>query len=272
MATIHPLATVDKRAQIAADVVIGPGCVIDGPAVIGSGCELIGHVYLRGKVELGQGNRLFPYVCVGFEPQDHKYDGTTAGVVIGNENVLRESVTIHCASQDQTPTTLGDHNYLMTNSHVAHDVVVGDHCTLISGALIAGHAKLDHQVTVGGNATVHQFCVLGRLSFIGGLSGISNNLPPFAIISGINTVVGVNVVGLRRSGVPRDAIDAVKAAFKTLYLSGHTNTVSAAMLEQTAAQGGPGAELVSELARFVRDSQRGLCPHVSQAAKHRLQR
>lgn len=272
MANIHPSATIDPKAQIAADVEIGPGCVIQGQVTIEAGCRLIGNVYLQGPVTLGNNNTLYPFVCIGFEPQSLKPSDTPHGVVIGNNNVLRESVTIHRASQDDRPTTVGNDNFLMTNAHVGHDVVMGNQCVLASGALLGGHVIVEDQVNLGGNSAVHQFCRLGRMSFLGGVSALMKDLPPFAIASGVNQVIGVNLVGLRRSGVERPAIDAVNQAFRTLYLSRHTTPVAVDLIEQTASQNGPGAPMLTEIIEFIRGSTRGLCPHAAAGENQRLRR
>lgn len=261
MANVHPSAIVDDRAELAEDVEVGPGCVIEGPVRVGSGCRLHGQVYLHGDVTLGQDNTLFPFVCVGFEPQDRSYDGEPTGVVIGNRNVLRESVTVHRSSHADQPTTLGDDNYLMNNSHVGHDAQLANNCNLASGALVGGHARLQDGVFIGGNGGVHQHCTLGRMSFLGGVTAVTHDTPPFALCFGLNTLIGANLVGLRRSGVTRPAIDAVKAAYKTLYLSGHSNPVAADKIEQSRAPGEPGAELMAELAAFIRQSKHGMVPY-----------
>ncbi len=170
MPQVHTSAVVDPQAQLAADVVIGPGCVIEGPVRIGPGTRLIGHVYIIGPATIGCRNVLYPFVCVGFEPQDRKFNAATspsAGVAIGDDNLLRESVTIHRASQAERPTRIGDGNMLMTNAHVGHDVRVANGCTFASGALLAGHTEVADAVTVAGNSAIHQFCRLGRLCFIG---------------------------------------------------------------------------------------------------------
>jgi len=260
-AVIHPAAIVDRRAELADDVHVGPGCVIEGEVVIGQGTRLIGQAYIRGPAILGRGNIVYPFVCIGFEPQDRKYQDHTAGVVIGDRNLLRESFTMHCASQDEHPTRMGDDNFLMTNSHIGHDTVVGDRCTLASGALIGGHCRLFDDVNIGGNGALHQFCRCGRLSFLGGLSAVAKDLPPFTMASGINNVVGLNLVGLRRNGVSPAAVDVVIVAFKTLYLSGHAMPAAIELLRQQADAKPPGAELVRELAEFVETSERGLAPH-----------
>ncbi|MCC7147226.1 MAG: acyl-ACP--UDP-N-acetylglucosamine O-acyltransferase [Phycisphaeraceae bacterium] len=280
MPIIHPTAIVDPQADLAADVQVGPGCVITGPVRLSSGNRLLSCVQLHGRVVVGPGNTFYPFVCVGFPPQDRKFDpasSATAGVVIGQNNQFRESVTIHAASQNDHPTQVGDDNFLMTNSHLAHDVTIANHCTIATGAMVGGHASLADGVNLGGGAAVHQFCRLGRLSFLGGVSGITKDLPPFAIASGISNVVGLNLVGLRRSGVSHEAIDHIRQAFDVLYLSNHTLPVAASAIQaradELARQGQTqAAGLLGELAEFVQSSRRGLTPHAATNQKHKLQR
>lgn len=272
MPRIHPTAVIDPRAQIAADAAVGPFCLIEGPVTIGPGCELQSHVVLRGPLTLGSHNRFFPFSCIGTEPQDRKFNGKTAGILIGDGNTFREGVSIHQATSLDTPTRIGDHNYLMSNAHIGHDCRVADHCTLASGALLGGHVELQDQVNLGGNAAVHQFSRLGRLSFLGGVSGAAKDVPPFSIASGLVNVVGINLVGLRRSGVSHEAIDEVRKAFETLYLSGHTNPVAADLIDRAADQNGPGAPLLREFAAFIRQSRRGLTPHSIVNLRHRIRR
>ncbi len=258
----------DRQAELASNVEVGPGCVIQGPVIIGSDCRLWGQVYLHGRVVLGCQNTLYPFVCIGFDPQHRKFDHAETGVVIGDRNVLRESVTIHRASRPNCQTSIGNDNYLMSNVHLAHDVTVGHRCTLASGALVGGHVHIADEVFVGGNTGIHQFCRVGRLAFLGAVSLIAKDLPPFALTGGDNRVVGPNLVGLRRSRVDRSAIDLVKIAFKILYLSGHTNPVAAERIEGLVAKGGPGATLLTELVAFIRHSSRGLVPHVRSSRRH----
>ncbi len=259
LATIHPTAIVDPAVELGDDVVVGPACVVDGPAVIGSGCRLISHVCLSGKVVLGEANTLYPFVCVGFEAQHLTHKGGSGGVVIGNHNVLRESVTIHRSIDAAQPTTLGDNNYMMTCAHAGHDAQVGDRCTLASGALLGGHVQIADDVFVGGNAAVHQHCRVGRFSLLGGNSTATQDLPPFMMMTHVNQVISVNRIGLRRAGIARDAIDAIKDAFNILYCQGHATATAADHIEQARTPDHPGAGLLAELAAFIRVTNRGIC-------------
>ncbi len=274
MPSIHPTAIVDARAELAADVEVGPYCIIDGPAVIGPGTRLIGHVWLHGAVTLGRENRLYPQVAIGFEPQSLKFKPgePAAGVAIGDRNTLRECVTIHHATDQQEPTRVGDDNFLMSTAHVGHDVQIANGCTLASSALCGGHSVLEDGVNLGGNASVHQYCRLGRMSMIGGQSAVSSDLPPFCTASGLNSVVALNIIALKRSGCEKKALEQVRWAFNTIFLKHHTNQTAIELLEEEAANNGPAAALIAEMASFVRNATRGLVPHAAVASQQRIQR
>ncbi len=273
MPEIHPRSVVDPNARLADDVFVGPMCVIEGDVEIDAGTRLLGHNFLRGPLKIGQGNAFYPGCHVGFEPQHRGYGGKTSGVTIGDQNVFREGVTVHCAMTDNAhPTTVGNGNLFMTNTHVGHDVIVHNNCTLTSGSLLGGHCTLFDNVTLGGNAAVHQFCRVGRLCFIGGLSGISKDQPPFTTVTGVNNVVSLNLVGLRRSGLERAGIDELKKAYDLFYHSGHTVPVALQKIEEFAQQAGPGRDVILEVTEFIRQSERGLSAHALQAGTHKLQR
>ncbi len=250
-------------AQLGDDVEIGPGCIIDGPSVIGTGTRLIAQVYLHGEVRIGRENTLYPSVQIGFRPQSRRWDESMpgAGVSIGDRNILREGVTIHHASTDEHPTQLGDDNYLMTNSHIGHDSVVGNNVTLASGALVAGHAAILDGVNMGGNAALHQFCRMGRYSMIQGGTASARDVPPFCIAARqITRVASVNLVALRRLGLPHEAIDAVRWAFRVYYREARGVPQALAAIDERAAAGGPGADLLEEFASFIRTTKQGIAP------------
>lgn len=255
MPQIHPTAAVNPQACLADDVFIGPHCVILGPAVLGPGTRLIAHVHLQGPITLGQSNTLYPYVCLGFEPQDRKFPpgSPTAGVRAGDHNIFREYTTIHAATGDK-PTTIGHHNYFMVNSHLGHDVQLGDHNTLANGSLVGGHVHIHDHVTLGGNAAVQQFCRVGRLAMLSGVMGITRDLPPFCTVYNTRQVASLNVVGLRRAGYQRD-IPALKKAFDILYRSNHTVANAVQRIRDEMAH----QPLCLELAEFVDASKIGIC-------------
>jgi len=254
MAQVHPTAIVSGAAQLADGVEIGPWCVIEGDVTIGENTRLQHRVSLKGPLTLGPSNLVYPNALIGYEPQDRKFDPDTpgAGIVIGEDNILREGVTIHRATGDR-PTTVGDHNYLMANSHIAHDCIVGSHCMFANGALLGGHVDLGDRVVLGGNAVVHQFCRVGRLAMISGIRGITRDLPPFCVVYDPRRVGSLNLVGLRRAGY-RKHIDPLNRAFKILYRQNHTMPVA---LERIRSEVGDDP-LVREFTDFVASSERGI--------------
>ncbi len=263
MPDIHPTAIIDQRVTLADGVSVGPYCVVSGDVTIGTGTRLIGHVHVKGPTVLGRENVLYPFVCVGYEPQDLKYAGQTAGVVVGDRNQLREGAVVHCSTSADQPTTVGDDCFLMTNSHVGHDSLLHNHVTLVTGAVLGGHAVLHDNTFVGGNAGVHQFCRMGRMSFMGGGgASISKDLPPFCMADYKNAVTGLNLVGLRRAGVPRPAIDRLRAAFKLFFASGHTVPNALQKIDAMIAENGEGDDLLREFVEFVRASKKGIVPYV----------
>lgn len=262
----------DARVELAEDVVVGPGCVIDGAVAIGAGSRLIGHVFLQGPMTIGRGNVLYPNVCLGYAPQDIKIDPATfegAGAAIGDRNVFREGVTVHRAT-GQRPTTVGDDNYFMCNSHLGHDVNLGNHCQLANGALVAGHVEIQDNVILGGNSAVHQYCRVGRLSMIGGVEAITKDLPPFCISYNSHAVGSLNFVGLRRAGY-REHIHALKRAFDIIYLSELSNESGVARVSEELGHD----RLCAELADFIAASKRGICryapSHKHEAPEHAVE-
>jgi UDP-N-acetylglucosamine acyltransferase len=216
MLSVHSSAILGKHVELADNVTIGPHCVLDGRVKLASGVTLLNSVTIQGPVEIGEGTTLYPGACIGFPPQDVKFKigMDTPGVRIGKNCLIREHVTIHAASKMEHPTTVGDNCFLMVNSHLGHDVVIGDNITMVNGVLLAGHVTVGNNVTMGGAAAVHQFVRIGRLAMISGLVAVAMDVPPFCIAGARNTVAGLNAVGLRRNGVPREDITLLRKAFR----------------------------------------------------------
>jgi UDP-N-acetylglucosamine acyltransferase len=254
MPRIHPSSLVDSQVQLADDVEIGPFCVIRGPVSIGAGTRLIGNVYITGPVKLGRGNLIYPFTSLGMEPQYRKYAPREQdpGVIIGDNNVLREGFSVH-RGISAAPTTIGNDNYLMCYSHVGHDAVVGNFCTFANSVALAGHVLVQDQVTIGGNTVIHQFARLGRLCMLSGSIGVSQDVPPFCMAYNMRQVESLNLVGLRRAGC-RDHIDNLREAFRILYQRGHTSRNAAELIDQQLGHD----PLCRELAEFVRQSKRGI--------------
>lgn len=265
MPEIHPTAIVESEVELAPDVVIGPHCVIRGSVRIGVGTRLVGNVYLQGPLVLGARNRVYPFTALGFAPQHLAWDPdrSGAGLVIGDDNVFRESVTISRAASDEVPTRVGDRNYWMANTHAGHDCEVGSRCVLANGTLLAGSVRMGDGVIVGGNVAVHQHCQVGRGALLSGTMGLNRDLPPFFMLTGTNIAGSINLIGMRRAGMPHDRIDDVKWVYKTLYRRGLPYKRALEALEERAEE----RPLVAEYVAFLRASKRGLCPSRGQARR-----
>jgi UDP-N-acetylglucosamine acyltransferase len=256
MPTIHPTAIIEGEVNLADDVVIGPHCVLTGPITIGEGTRLVGNVYLQGPLVMGRRNVVFPFACLGFAPQDLKYDleHRGAGLKIGDGNTIREHVTLHRATSREVPTTIGDKNYFMASSHAGHDCRIGSNCTFANGTLFGGHVHVDDRVVTGGTAAVHQFCRVGRGCMLSGASGLSRDLPPWFMLTGINIAGAVNIVGLRRSGASPQTISDVRWVYRTLYRKGLSMKAAAEALHERAE-----SSMVVEYIDFIAGSRRGIC-------------
>jgi UDP-N-acetylglucosamine acyltransferase len=219
MARVHPSAIVDARAELAADVAVGPYAIVEAGVSLAEGCVLHAHGVVRGPTALGAGCVVHPFAVVGGEPQAKKHPGGPARLVCGEGNVFREHVTVHGGTEGRT-TRVGAGNLFMVASHVAHDVAVGSHCVLANGVQLAGHAVLEDWVTLGGMAGVAQFVRIGESAFVAAMTGCERDVPPFVIVQGNRARVrGVNVVGLRRRGIPEESIRALSRAVRKLWLS-----------------------------------------------------
>jgi UDP-N-acetylglucosamine acyltransferase len=260
MPRIHPTALVSDEARLAEDVTVGPFTIIDGPVTLGPGCAVGPHAHLIGPLTLGRGNIIHTGAVLGDEPQHTGYKGEITRVEIGDFNVFREHVTIHrgmpvATSPGSGVTTIGNHNLFMAGSHVAHDCRVGNHCIFANAAVIGGHSIIHDQALLSGNTAVHQFCRVGRLALLGGTCAISQDLPPFWIAQGgINMLHGVNIIGMRRAGMPTEEIQAVRQAFRLINRAGLTIPVALEQIEQQYSR----SPAIRELVTFIRESKRGI--------------
>jgi len=252
---ISKLAVISPKAQLADDVEIGPFCYIGPDVVIGPGTVLHPGVTVVGHTRLGCRNVVFPNACLGTPPQDLSYRDEPTQLIIGDDNVFRECVTIHRGTTKENGfTQLGNHCYLMVCSHVGHDCVVGDHVILGNNVLIAGHAHIQDGVNMNGAAAVHPFTTIGRLAYVGGLSRIVQDVPPFMIVEGHpSRVRGVNSVGMRRGGIPDEVAEAMGKAFRRIYRRGRPR---AEVLEELERENDWPAE-VRFLCEFLRNSSKG---------------
>lgn len=252
MPRIHPSATIVGEAILADDVEIGPNCALFGPVTLGAGTKLIANACLHGPLVMGERNIVYPGASIGFAPQDVAFDRDSAGAgcVIGSGNVFRECVTIHRGKTDQ-PTRIGDDNYWMACSHAGHDAIVGSRNIFANSTLLGGHVELGDRIITGGNTSVHQFVRIGRGVFMTGNVATSLDVPPFFMVTGTNLAGSLNLVGMRRSGMQRDQIDAVRWVYRTLMRSGLAPRAAVERLRERA-----GEAIVDEYIRFVEQAKR----------------
>jgi UDP-N-acetylglucosamine acyltransferase len=218
---IHVAANscVDPQAQIDDNVEIGPFCVVGPRARIGGGTRLLSHVTVMGRVTMGRYNKVYPNVVIGGEPQDISYAGAETHVVIGSHNVIREGVTINRAGEkEEGITSIGDHNFLMACCHVAHDCRLGDRIIMANGTLLGGHVHIHDHASLAGGAAVHHYATIGSYCFIGGLSRVHHDVPPFMLVEGAPARPRcINIVALKRNDFPVDVINALAEAHRLIY-------------------------------------------------------
>ena len=222
MAQIHPTAIVNSEAELGRDVVIGPFCIVEAGVVIGDGCKLEARAIVKGRTTLGKNNEIGEGAVLGARAQHihiHEPGGT---LVIGDNNRFRENVTLHRGWANDGSTVLGDNNLLMVGAHVGHDCRVGNHCILVNHTLLGGHVQLDDRAYMGGGSAVHQFCRVGKLVMVGGLSKITQDVPPYVMAEGVaaSQVIGLNKVGLKRNGYTPGDILQLKEAYRVIYRQG----------------------------------------------------
>jgi len=258
MAQVHPSAIVEDSVELGEGVEIGPFCVVSGKVKLGDGVRLISGVSIQGPVEIGRNTTVYPTASIGFEPQDYKFTpGTpTAGVVIGPETIIREYVTIHAASNVEKPTRVGSRVMMMIGSHVGHDVMVGDDVVMVNTSHLAGHSIVEDRALISGAVMLHQFCRIGYLAMCSGGAILTGDLPPYCLAVGRNAVVGLNLVGMRRSGMSGDEINAVRHAYKVAL---RTNPPLPVMKEMLAELGGQSPS-VKRMADFICQAKRPIVP------------
>jgi UDP-N-acetylglucosamine acyltransferase len=219
---LHPTAIISPDARLAPGVKVGAYSII-GPGVeVGEGTVIGPHVVIRGPTRLGRGNRVFQFASLGDDPQDKKYAGEETRLEIGDHNTIREFVTINRGTtQDKGVTRVGNHNWIMTYVHIAHDCVVGDHVIFSNNATLAGHVQVDDHVICSGFSAIHQFCHIGAHSFLGGFAAVTRDVPPYVMVAGQPTAPhGINTEGLKRRGFTPEQIRNLKDAYRILYRDG----------------------------------------------------
>jgi len=218
-AEIHPTAILSPRVELAEGVVIGPYAVIGDGVTIGRDTVVGSHAVIEGLTRIGERNRIYPFATLGTPPQDVGYRGEDTRLEIGDDNIIREYVTIHRATTKQEWVTIvGNRNYLMAYAHVAHDCVLGNGVILANVVTLGGHIRVDDHASLGGMAAVHQFVRIGAYAFVGGKAGVDRDVPPFMITAGERAkLYGLNRKGLSRHGFSPQAIDGLKRAFRIIW-------------------------------------------------------
>jgi UDP-N-acetylglucosamine acyltransferase len=255
---IHPTAIIHPKAKLDATVQVGPYALIDEGVELGAHCVVGPHVYLTGLTTIGAHNRFHAGCVIGDAPQDLKYKDDPTRLRIGDHNVFREHVTVHRSTNADGETVIGSHNYLMVNCHIAHNCQLGDHIIIVNGSLLAGHVTVQDRAFISGNCLVHQFTRIGKLTMMQGKAGVGQDLPPFTIATGINTICGLNVVGLRRAGFSAEDRIELKRLYHLLFRSG--KNLRAALAEAQEKFSGTTAKVLLD---FVASAKRGVCSDVS---------
>lgn len=219
--SIHPTAIIDSKAQLDSSVEVGAYTVVDGGVTVGPSTRILPHTVLTGKTTVGSGNVIGPFATVGSPPQDMHYKGEPTELKIGDNNQIREYVSIHRGTPSGSGITIiGSNNLLMAYCHVAHDCNIGSHVIMANAATLGGHVQVRDRATIGGLVAVHQFTRIGELAYIGGMSGISKDVPPYIIVAGTRNqmrVSGINKIGLRRNGFDNETIKNLHKAFVNIF-------------------------------------------------------
>lgn len=253
---IHEHAIIEPGAVIGNNVTIGPWTHIGKDVVIGDDCNISSHVVIKGPTKIGKGNRIFQFASIGEDCQDKKYAGEPTELIIGDNNMFRECVTVHRGTiQDDSKTVIGSNNLFMAYSHIAHDCIVGDNCILANNATLAGHVHLGDYAILGGMAGVHQFVHIGAHSFIAANAVVLKDVPPYVMASGhAASPFGLNSEGLKRRGFSKEDIMQIKRAYKEVYRKGQTIAEAIPALMSLSDE----TDAVKPFMDFVQTSSRGI--------------
>jgi len=256
MIKIHPTAIVGPKVELGEDVEVGPYSVINGNVKINRGSKIGAHVFIEGFTTIGENCRIFTGAAIGSQSQDLKYKGEKSFVKIGNNNVIREYVTINSATGEGNTTLIGDNNFIMAYAHVAHNCHVHNEAILANEVTLAGHVNVDDKAIIGGVSAVHQFVNIGKLSIIGGCSKVVKDIVPFTMADGHPTqIYGINYIGLTRNKFPPEKISTLKKIFKILFRSNLNTSQALVKIKEEFNS----SEQADYLINFVKNSNRGIC-------------
>ncbi len=254
---IHNSSVIDKRAEISKNVKIGPFCYIGPNVKLGENVEIFSNVHVEGNTIIGKGTRVFPFASIGTQPQDLKFNGEENSLEIGENNLIREYVTINPGTKGGgSKTTIGDNCLFMISSHIAHDCKIGNNVIIANNVPLGGHVTIEDSVVIGGNSAVQQFTRIGRLAMIGGMTGVLKDVIPFGLsIGNRNYLQGLNLIGLRRHKYDNQKIIGLDKAYKDIFASKNLH-------ENLSKINGEfkNNELVGEVVRFLeKDKKRPIC-------------
>jgi UDP-N-acetylglucosamine acyltransferase len=260
MTKVHATAIIEKGAQLDPSVTVGPYTVIGPHVKIGAGTTIGPHCVIEGHTTIGRDNRFFQFGSIGAANQDKKYKGEPTELVVGDRNTIREFVTLHVGTvQDKAVTRIGNDNWIMAYTHIAHDCVVGSNVTMANNTTLAGHIEIGDWVTVGGLCGIHQFVKIGAHAMLGFMSAISQDVPPFMLVDGNPLAVrGVNVIGLKRRDFGDERVAAIRKIHKLLYREGRTLDDAKAAIAELAQQVPAAAADVRAMLDFLAKSERGI--------------
>ena len=253
---IHSTAVISPNAKIGENVTVGPFCIVGDDVVLGDNCVLESHVVIKGPSKIGSGNHFYQFTSIGEDCQDKKYAGEPTELIIGDNNIFRESVTVHRGTtQDKSLTQIGSDNLFMVNAHIAHDCVLGSHMVIANNVMLAGHVHVGDHTILGGGVAVHQFCKIGAHAVVGGGGIVLRDVPTYVMVSGTKHIPqGINSEGLKRRGFSKDAVMAIKRAYRKIYRAGLTIEEALAELKEPAST----FPEVAEMVNFIADSDRGI--------------
>jgi len=255
---IHPTAIISPHADLDPTVEVGPYAIIEDNVRIGPRTRIMAHAHVAGHTTIGRDNQIHMGAVIGHEPQDLKFNRSVRSYLrIGDRNVFREYCTVHRATEPETATVIGNDCFLMAQSHVGHNCVIGNGVIICNGALIAGHAHIHDRAFLSGCVLIHQFTHVGRLVMLSGGARVSMDVPPFLLAAERNQVHSINLIGLKRAGLAPGVIAEIKHLFRLFYHAGLNGTQAMA---KAAADGQFGSPEAKEFLEFVRRSPNGICP------------
>lgn len=252
---IHSTAIIDKSAELGEGVEVGPYAIIEEDVHIGPRTKIWPHAFVGRWTDVGSDCQIHIGAVVGHEPMDLSYKGERSFLKVGDRNIFREYCFVHRGAPSESSTIIGDDNYLMASSHVGHNAKIGNHVIIASNSMVAGHVIVEDKVFLSGHTAIHQFCRIGKLAFLSGMSAVNQDIPPYMIAGGRPAeITSLNREGLRRAGHDAHARRKLKEAFKTLFRSSHPIKDALAILEEDEA-----TPEVRHLIDFIGESRRGIC-------------